>query len=165
MEMMIKVGPYGWKSRGNPWDEKGQSMVTQIFIFYDSETVYSIQIAYILDGKLQLSNIHGGKGNMFETVDIDYPSEFLTGITGYTDGYYGKVASLTFETNQRKFGPFGLEEGNNLTPFRIKMGTKRIFAGFHGSSDTNYLYLIGVYVKPINPLEDTKLNISKLSIR
>ncbi|XP_043714900.1 jacalin-related lectin 3-like [Telopea speciosissima] len=153
MEMMVKFGPRGWGGLGTHWDDKGQSMLTQIFISYDSKRVYSIQTAYMLDGKLQLSNKHGGDGDMFKTVEIDYPSEFLTGISGYKDSLFSDymVKSLTFETNRRKFGPFGQEEG---THFCIELGSKRFFGGFHGTSDSNYLLSIGVYVKPINPSEE-----------
>ncbi|XP_042488008.1 inactive protein RESTRICTED TEV MOVEMENT 1-like [Macadamia integrifolia] len=159
MEMMVKVGPYG--RGGTPWDEKGKSMLTQIFISYDSERVFSIQTAYIQDGKLQLSDKHGGNGATFKTVEIDYPSEFLTGISGYKYSLQCMLKSLTFETNKRKFGPFGPEEGDH---FCIQMGTKRFFGGFHGTSDVLCLRSIGVYLKPINPLEDTKLPTSTVQV-
>ncbi|XP_043714903.1 inactive protein RESTRICTED TEV MOVEMENT 1-like [Telopea speciosissima] len=149
MEMMVKVCPYGIRNQGDQWDEKGQSMLTQIFISYDSSRIKSIQTAYILDEKLQLSDKHGGDGDTFETVEIDYPSEFLTGISGYTSKIDWGVQAVMFETNKRKIGPFGKEEGNH---FYIRMGTKQFFGGFHGSSGSDYLYSIGVYVKPINPL-------------
>ncbi|XP_042493998.1 protein RESTRICTED TEV MOVEMENT 1-like [Macadamia integrifolia] len=163
METMVKVGPRMFIGLGTPWDDKGQSMLTHIFISYDCKRVYSIQTAYILDGKVQLSDRHGGDGFMFKTVEIDYPSEFLTGISGYGDNESGDcmMKSLTFETNRRKFGPFGTEKGHH---FCIQMGTKqRLFAGFHGTSNSKYLYSIGVYVKPINPLEDTELCTSTAS--
>ncbi|XP_042495950.1 inactive protein RESTRICTED TEV MOVEMENT 1-like [Macadamia integrifolia] len=160
MEMIVKVGPHGYGHQGNPWEDKGQSMLTHIFISYDSKRVYSIQTACIQDGKLQLSDKHGGDGKMFKTVEINYPSEFLTGISGYEENDLGDymLRSLTFQTNRRKFGPFGLEKGAH---FCIQMGTKKqLFGGFHGTSNSLYLYSIGVYVMPINPLEDTELHTS-----
>ncbi|XP_043714904.1 inactive protein RESTRICTED TEV MOVEMENT 1-like [Telopea speciosissima] len=164
MEMMVKVGPHGTR-QGNPWDDKGQSMLTQIFISYDSKRVRSIQTAYLVGGKVQLSDKHGGDGDMFTTVKIDYPSEFLIGISGYTGALWSDyiVRSLTFETNRRKLGPFGKEEG---THFCIQMGAKQpVFGGFHGSSDSKYLFSIGVYVKPMNTLEGTKLHTSSVKVR
>ncbi|XP_042487596.1 protein RESTRICTED TEV MOVEMENT 1-like [Macadamia integrifolia] len=163
METMVKVGPRMYTGLGTSWDDKGQSMLTHIFISYDSKRVHSIQTAYILDGEVQLSDRHGGDGLMFKTVEMDYPSEFLTGISGYGDNELGDcmVKSLTFETNRRKFGPFGTEKG---THFCIQMGTKlRLFGGFHGTSNSKYLYSIGVYVKPIIPLEDTESRITTIS--
>ncbi|XP_042494325.1 inactive protein RESTRICTED TEV MOVEMENT 1-like [Macadamia integrifolia] len=196
MKMMIKVGPCGDEIRGIAWDEKGQSMLTQIFISCDNSWFRSIQIAYILNGKLQLSNKHGGNGEklgceMFKTIEIDYLPEFITGISGYygtrTQNVYAlkslcnqpkkieidyhsefitgitgsycncsknvsALNSLTFETNRRKFGPFGKQEGKY---FCIQMGTNQRFGGSHGSSDSYNLYSVEVYMKPIHPIKDT----------
>ncbi|KAJ4962320.1 hypothetical protein NE237_022259 [Protea cynaroides] len=170
METMVKVGPHNVRW-GQSWDDKGQSMVTSILITYGSEWINSIQTAYMRDGKLQLSEKHGGNGEIFNNVkitderpndclflvnlpvQIDYPSEFLTGIKGFTDSS-ALLKCLTFETNLRKFGPFGQEKGK---AFHIQMGSTNSFGGFHGRSDSNYMYSIGVYVKLINPLQDTIL--------
>ncbi|XP_042498809.1 inactive protein RESTRICTED TEV MOVEMENT 1-like [Macadamia integrifolia] len=166
METMIKVGPYGGGEVYNtPWDEKGQRMVTQIFISYDSSWIKSIQTAYnTLDGKLQLSDKHGGDGEIFTTIDIDYPSEFITGISGYNWYWYKNelaLKSLTIETNRRKFGPFGEQVGKS---FCIQMGTNRCFAGFHGRSNSSFVHSIGVYIKPTSLLEDTTSSTHKIKL-
>ncbi|XP_042487594.1 protein RESTRICTED TEV MOVEMENT 1-like [Macadamia integrifolia] len=110
-----------------------------------------IKTAYNLGGQVHYL-INMGR---WKKVEIAYPSEFLTGITGYKDCDTGEymVKSLTFQTNRRKFGPFGTEKG---TQFSIQMGTKQqLFGGFHETSSSKYLYSIGVYVKPVIPVEDT----------
>ncbi|KAJ4964244.1 hypothetical protein NE237_024183 [Protea cynaroides] len=149
METM-KVGPHGgiW---GESWDDKGKNLLTHIFISYESGCINSIQTAYVIGTKSYQSEKHGGSGKIFKTVELDYPTEFLTGISGFIadDDDIG-LKCLTFETNLRKIGPFGNEEG---TAFNIQMGTKRCFGGFHGSSDSNYIYSIGVYFTPINPVQ------------
>ncbi|XP_043714899.1 jacalin-related lectin 3-like [Telopea speciosissima] len=153
---MIKVGPYGGQEQGAPWDEKGESRLTQIFITYDSSWIRSIQTSYIVGETSQLSKKHGGNGVIFRTIDLDCPSEFIKGISGYYSNYNETgyaLKSLTFETNKRKIGPFGEEKG---TLFSIQNGDKQCFGGFHGSSDSSYLYSIGVYLKPTVylPLEE-----------
>ncbi|KAJ4964134.1 hypothetical protein NE237_024073 [Protea cynaroides] len=86
--MMVKVGPHG-SSSGNTWDDKGKSMLTQIFISYGTTKVRSIQTAHMVGEKLELSEKHGANGRLFKTIDIDYPSEFLIGISGYTGSVSG----------------------------------------------------------------------------
>lgn len=88
-------------------------------------------------------------------VKLDYPDEFLTSV----HGYYGSlnqrgtifVRSLTFESNKKKYGPFGFEEG---TYFSFPMTGGKI-VGFHGRCGW-YLDAIGVYLKPLQQPNPSK---------
>jgi len=65
-------------------------------------------------------------------IKLDYPDEFLTSI----DGYFGSltqsgpiyIRSLSFESNRKIYGPFGVEQG---TYFSLPMTGGKI-VGFHG---------------------------------
>lgn len=80
---------------------------------------------------------------------LDYPEEFLTSI----HGYYGKISewgtvsirSLTFKSNIRVYGPFGIEQG---TYFSVPVTTGNKIVGFHGKSSW-YVDALGAYLKPI----------------
>lgn len=83
-------------------------------------------------------------------VRLSYPSEFLTGISGWHVS--GIIRSLTFITNKRTYGPFGGVAGNIYSSFEYKLGEDNKFAGFHGTAGTYYLNSIGVYMKPMTTL-------------
>lgn len=81
-------------------------------------------------------------------VKFDYPEEYLISI----NGHYGSlsdwssvfVRSITFGTNRKTYGPFGIEHG---TYFSLPTnGTKIV--GFHGRSGL-YVDAIGAHLKPI----------------
>lgn len=67
-------------------------------------------------------------------ITLQYPEEFLTSVSGhYCPVVYGGspvIRSLTFSSNKRTFGPFGVEEG---TPFTLQMDGASI-VGFKGRS-------------------------------
>lgn len=71
----------------------------------------------------------------------------MKGISG-TVGLYRSckkvVASLTFVTNVKTYGPFGLGDG---TPFTVPVEGNHSVVGFFARSKT-YLDAIGVYVQP-----------------
>ncbi|RLM97908.1 mannose/glucose-specific lectin-like [Panicum miliaceum] len=74
------------------------------------------------------------------------PSEFVTGISG-TVGLYRScnvIASLTFVTNVKTYGPFVLGDG---TPFTVPVEDNHGVVGFFGRS-SRYLDAIGAYVQP-----------------
>lgn len=86
---------------------------------------------------------------------LDYPVEFLASIYGY----YGRtsewgpilIRSLTFISNRKSYGPFGVEHG---TCFSFPMTNGKI-VGFHGKSGW-YLDAIGVHLKPIQKQNPSK---------
>lgn len=79
-------------------------------------------------------------------INIDYPSEYLTGISGSYDSVSNSgnaVNSLTFHTNRSKYGPFGIYSG---IPFSV-ISNGGVVTGFHGRWD-RYLKSIGIYIMP-----------------
>lgn len=109
----------------------------------------SIQIEYDTRGCPVWSEKHGGSGGIkTDRVKLDYPEEYLISITGY----YGNISecgppvvrSLLFESNKRRYGPFGFQKG---THFSFSLSGGKI-VGFHGRSAGLHLDALGVYLKP-----------------
>ncbi|XP_070670346.1 jacalin-related lectin 3-like [Malus domestica] len=149
----ISVGPWGGHN-GLIWDDRVHSTVKQLVIAHGA-AIDSIQIEYDERGSSVWSDKHGRNGGWkTDKVKLASPEEFLTSI----EGYYGKksewgpitVRSLTFKSNKRTYGPFGVEQG---TYFSLQETASNIkIVGFHGMSGW-YLDSIGAYVKPIDQNE------------
>ncbi|XP_058212660.1 inactive protein RESTRICTED TEV MOVEMENT 1-like isoform X1 [Rhododendron vialii] len=158
---MIRIGPVG-RTSDRAWDDGGKEKIVQIFIAH-GDFIYSLQYLYVdQNGNLVLSDSHGTAASQtykFDVVKLDYPSEFITGISGC----YGhpsansrmQILSITFTTNNRTYGPFGGPGfGSKFdSPFRYQLGLDRPFGGFHGYSG-HYLEAIGLYVKPLTTLSN-----------
>ncbi|KAL3505631.1 hypothetical protein ACH5RR_031013 [Cinchona calisaya] len=145
---MIKIGPVGNLNSGE-WDEKGRTEIVQIFVSHDDQ-IHSLQFQYYENGSLFLSDIHGqSNGNKFDVVKLDYPSEYLTCISGFK--FPGYLTSITFTTNRGTYGPFGQAARDNRE-FRFQLGQDRQFGGFCGTADY-CVRSIGVYFKPITTLK------------
>lgn len=79
-------------------------------------------------------------------IKLDYPNEFLTSV----DGYYGSlnqfgpifIRSLSFESNKKMYGPFGVEQG---TYFSLPVTGAKI-VGFHGRYGW-HIDAIGVHLR------------------
>ncbi|XP_058212659.1 inactive protein RESTRICTED TEV MOVEMENT 1-like [Rhododendron vialii] len=156
---MIKVGPAG--GLGKTWDDEGREKIVQIFVSHGDQ-INSLQFLYVEDGNLVLSETHGGNtGPKFNVVKLNYPSEYLTGISG--SYYYSNTCSqwliftVAFSTNNRTYGPFGVPHKQGYA-FEYQLGEDHPFGGFHGRA-SEYLNAIGVYVKPITILGDVKANV------
>ncbi|KAH9319127.1 hypothetical protein KI387_020896 [Taxus chinensis] len=134
-----------WGGEGGlSWDDGDFTGIRQIVI-HSGQAIDSIAIEYDKDGKSQWSVRHGGSGGVeIDKIRFDYPYETLLYISGHSGPFYlngpTAIRSLTFYTNLRKYGPYGVEEG---TPFESPTLGSRI-AGFHGRSGL-YLDAIGVY--------------------
>lgn len=148
------VGPWGGKG-GSHWDDGVYSGVRQLVIVHGAG-VDSIQIEYDKKGTSIWSEKHGGSGgHKTDKVKLDYPNEFLTKI----HGYYGSlnqwgpnlVRSLSFESNKKTYGPFGVEQG---TCFSVPLTGAKI-VGFHGRCGW-YLDAIGVYLKSLKQPNPSK---------
>ncbi|XP_057975800.1 jacalin-related lectin 3 [Malania oleifera] len=142
----VSVGPWGGKE-GLHWNDGVHSTIRQLAIAHGAG-INSIMIEYDNEGSSEWSEKHGGSGGYKnDTVVLDYPEEFLTSI----HGYYGNtidwesvfVRSLTFESNRRTYGPFGIDQGTHFS-LPVKGGK---IVGFHGRSGWN-LAALGVYLKP-----------------
>nr|TKS03329.1 jacalin-related lectin 3-like isoform X2 [Populus alba] len=150
----VSVGPWGGQS-GARWDDGVYDTVRQVVICHGA-TIDSIQFEYDKRGSSVWSEKHGGTG-CFKTakVKLDYPHEFLTSIHGYYGSLNGWgpvfVRSLTFQSNKKTYGPFGVEHG---TYFSFPMSGGKI-VGFHGMSGL-YLDAIGIYLKPLQKQKTSK---------
>ncbi|PSS31309.1 Jacalin-related lectin like [Actinidia chinensis var. chinensis] len=143
----ISVGPWGGQD-GFRWDDGVASGVRQLVICHGAG-IDSIRIEYDDKGISAWSDKHGGSGDLkTNKVKLEYPDEFLTSI----HGHYGSinewgpvfVRSLTFESNKKIYGPYGIEQG---TYFSFPMTGGKI-VGFHGKCGW-YLDAIGAYLEPL----------------
>ncbi|KAF3685307.1 Endonuclease III -like protein 1, chloroplastic [Capsicum annuum] len=109
----VKVGPAkGPGQTGALWDEKGVGQVVQICVSYNRDTICALQfLFYDENGKSVLSEKHGVDREVyFESVGFDYPSEFLTSISGSFRSVGRRttlLSSITFGTNKDSYGPIG----------------------------------------------------------
>ncbi|RZC90574.1 hypothetical protein C5167_029707 [Papaver somniferum] len=156
----VCAGPWPSSNRqeGDPWDDGFHTTVKQLVIVHGAG-IDSVKFEYH-DNNSGTSSVwsqkHGGSGG-FKTdkIKLDFPGEYLKSISGY----YGSVndwspvfiRSLTFESNRKKYGPFGCPKGTQFSFPATSTATKIV--GFHGHSSW-YLTAIGVYLKP---LEDQQI--------
>ncbi|KAH7567215.1 hypothetical protein JRO89_XS07G0032900 [Xanthoceras sorbifolium] len=143
----LSVGPWGGQG-GSRWDDGVYSTVRKVVIGHGSG-IDSIEIEYDKKGSSIWSDKHGGKGgHKLDTVVLDHPNEFLTSIHGHYGAISGWgepiVRSLTFVSNTKTYGPYGVEQGTHFS-FPVNGGK---IVGFHGRCGW-YLDAIGIYLKPL----------------
>ncbi|XP_076907320.1 agglutinin-like [Bidens hawaiensis] len=118
----MQLGPWGGNV-GNYWDDGVHGGVKGITLVYGS-CIDSIRVTYDNDGK------------SFRAVKIklQFPKKILVGVSGHfcpvVYGGFPMIRSLTFRSNRRTFGPFGVEDG---TPFNFFANRGHI-VGFYGRS-------------------------------
>ncbi|XP_056160954.1 jacalin-related lectin 3-like [Syzygium oleosum] len=123
----------------------------------------SITVEYDKNGSVVQGPKHGGDGGsltlevlvlcglevMFMhrsvTIKLDYPREYLTSFSGHSGCFRGRIVvrSLSFQSNERTFGPFGRETGKY---FSFPSTGKKI-AGFHGRSEC-WIDSLGAHFEP-----------------
>ncbi|XP_073286332.1 jacalin-related lectin 19 [Primulina huaijiensis] len=140
----IVVGPWGGNG-GTDWDDGSYNGVREITVVY-ARCIDSITVVYDKNGKPVSAEKHGGSGgNNSAEIKLQFPEEFLTSVSGHYSpvvrGGSHVIRSVTFKTNRRTFGPFGVEEG---TPFSLPMEGGQI-VGFKGRSGW-YLDAIGFHI-------------------
>ncbi|XP_076958116.1 jacalin-related lectin 19-like [Bidens hawaiensis] len=133
MDTSIQLGPWGGNV-GNYWDDGVHGGVRGITLVYGS-CIDSICITYDNDGKSFRAVKHGGMGGTKSAqIKLQYPGEILVGVSGHfcpvVYGGFPMIRSLTFRSNRRTFGPFGVEDG---TPFNFFTNRGHI-VGFYGRS-------------------------------
>ncbi|KAG7595968.1 Jacalin-like lectin domain [Arabidopsis suecica] len=152
----MKIGPVGKHDARSTtivnWDEGSHDgFISQIFLSHGVAGIMSIQFQFVMDGKLVLSDRHGPfSGNMFDVIELNYPHEYITGISGEYYKYEANnphMRSLKFNTNTSEYGPFGTS-GSSNDKFAFKLGKSPQFGGFHGTYDASGLQYIGVYLRP-----------------
>uniref|UniRef100_A0A803LKG9 Jacalin-type lectin domain-containing protein n=1 Tax=Chenopodium quinoa TaxID=63459 RepID=A0A803LKG9_CHEQI len=144
----VAVGPWGGQT-GSNWDDGVYTTVRRILITHGAG-IDSIHIEYDKQGHPAWSDKHGGTGGYkTDEIKLAYPEEFLTSVHGYYGPlYHGGplcVRSLTFVSNEKTHGPFGVELGTFFSC--PKVGEKII--GFYGRCGW-FLDAIGVYLKPFD---------------
>ncbi|KAF6164300.1 hypothetical protein GIB67_010270 [Kingdonia uniflora] len=157
------AGPWGGNG-GISWDDRTYNGVREITLVYD-RCIDSIRVEYDKNGKNVLGEKHGGTGgNRTTNIKLQYPAEFLTNISGHyspiVHGGSNVIRSLTFKSNRRTFGPFGVEEG---TPFSFPTNGGLII-GFKGRSGW-YLDSISIHISRVHTsklLERVHLKLQKL---
>ncbi|CAL9087199.1 unnamed protein product [Musa textilis] len=105
--------------------------------------VDAIRIMYRRDGRDEWTDWWGGRGGQLaEIVLDDERDEYLAWISGRYGicGGYLVIKSLTFASNKRTYGPFGVEDG---APFKLDGGGQRIVGFFARAGQ--FLDAIGVY--------------------
>ncbi|WRX30428.1 Jacalin-like lectin domain - like 2 [Theobroma cacao] len=148
----ISVGPWGGQG-GSSWDDGVYFTVRQLVIAHGSG-IDSIQIEYDNKGNSIWSKKHGGGGgSKTDKVKLDYPDEFLTSVHGYYGILHERgpilVRSLTFFSNRKAYGPYGIEQGTSFSMTRGKI------VGFHGRCGC-FLDAIGTHSKPFSKLNPSK---------
>ncbi|KAM7505700.1 hypothetical protein LguiB_004604 [Lonicera macranthoides] len=139
----IPIGPFGGQG-GAPFDDGTHTTIRQLIIFY-SEAISSIEVEYDDDGKSNWSNTRGLKRGTRRTVELDYPDEYINSVSGYIDSVASVklVVSLTIDTNMRRYGPFGTEQGEH---FKFPSKDAKI-VGFQGRCG-GHVDAIGAYYEP-----------------
>ncbi|KAL6537496.1 Jacalin-related lectin 19 [Orobanche minor] len=140
----IIVGPWGGNG-GTNWDDGFYNGIREIILKYD-RCIDSILIIYDKNEKPVSGHKHGGVGGTKTAkIKLQFPEEFLTAVTGHycpvVHGDSPVIRSLTFRSNRRMFGPYGVEEG---TPFFFPMKGGQII-GFKGKCGW-YLGSIGFHI-------------------
>ncbi|OWM79234.1 hypothetical protein CDL15_Pgr003406 [Punica granatum] len=104
----------------------------------------SICCIYDDNGNSVQASTHGGDRGEPNQIILDHPDEYLTSISGYAGKFLDEITirSLTFQSNKKTHGPFGIREGKHFS-FSSNIGK---IIGFHGSSST-YLNSIGVHTE------------------
>ncbi|CAN1824129.1 Jacalin-related lectin 3, partial [Linum perenne] len=140
----ISVGPWGGQT-GARWDDGVYTAVRQVIIFHGA-AIDSVQFEYDKKGSSVWSEKHGGTGGIkTNKVKLEYPEEYLVSISGHYGGLveFGPplVRSIVLESNRKKYGPFGIQQG---THFSVPVAGAKV-VGFHGRSSW-YLDSIGVHL-------------------
>ncbi|XP_018843317.1 jacalin-related lectin 19-like isoform X2 [Juglans regia] len=147
---ILSLGPWGGNG-GASWDDGIYHGVREITLVY-ALCIDSIRVLYDKNGKPVLAEKHGGGGG-YKTAEIklQYPEEFLVSVSGHYSEFNGSqvIRSLSFKSNRRNFGPFGVEEG---TPFTSSIHGGSI-VGFYGRSG-RYIDSIGIWVSCVEPTKD-----------
>uniref|UniRef100_A0A9I9CHW1 Jacalin-type lectin domain-containing protein n=1 Tax=Cucumis melo TaxID=3656 RepID=A0A9I9CHW1_CUCME len=142
----FRLGPFGGKG-GHPWEYVFRSI--RRFVVDHEQWIHSIQFEYEdKNGKLLWSKKHGDtNGSSKSEVVLEFPDEYFVSVHGYyshirvLEDSATVIRSLTFKTNRRTYGPFGIEDGTRFScPI---LGTDIV--GVYGRSGL-FLDAIGLYL-------------------
>ncbi|KAL9172618.1 hypothetical protein ABFS82_03G059200 [Erythranthe guttata] len=147
----ISIGPFGGPG-GTAFSYKAKHAIKQIVIISNNNYIDSILFKGDAADSATTSDYSKTFGGGFKTgtrtdkIDIDFPSDFLTGVSG-TYGSPGQfyIKSLKFYTKLTEYGPFGYATGTSFS-FHPKGS---LITGFHGRAD-GCIDSIGFYFKPLS---------------
>ncbi|GMN69272.1 hypothetical protein TIFTF001_038324 [Ficus carica] len=127
----VVVGPWGGPG-GDAWDDGIHTGIQNIILQF-GDAVDSIQVDYDVNGDRSARPHHGGSANRSEAIKLA-PEEYIVKVSGYVGPFTGfpsdVIRSLTFTTNLKTYGPFGVEKG---TPFSLPIN-RGLVVGFTGRS-------------------------------
>ncbi|XP_047962629.1 jacalin-related lectin 19 [Salvia hispanica] len=143
----IVVGPWGGNG-GSNWDDGSFNGVREIKLMY-GRCIDSIRVVYDRNGRpVAAEKRGGGGGTKTAEVKLQFPEEYLTAVWGHyapvVHGGSPVIRSLTFRTNRRTLGAFGVEEG---TPFSLPMEGGQV-VGFKGKCGW-YVDAIGFHIAKV----------------
>ncbi|TXG52230.1 hypothetical protein EZV62_021399 [Acer yangbiense] len=146
-ENSITLGPCSNRPAGDhEWSFKPNGGITEIKLRRGGVLIESITFKSIDEkGNIETSNKFGGDaGGTEHVISLNWPEEYLMKVSGTVVTYadFPGIGSLCFETNLKKYGPFGHTDG---TPFEFSV-KDGVIAGFYGRFGI-YVNTIGVYVK------------------
>lgn len=141
--LVLKMGPCGG-GFGDVWemDVRGVDRIVKLVLWHCG-AVDAISVVYEWHGREDVARQWGKPEGEHSEICLE-PDEYLTGVKGWLGNYGGcfLVGSVTFVSNRRTFGPYGMGEG---APFELPAAGGRII-GFHGRSG-GLLNALGTYVK------------------
>ncbi|VVA90115.1 unnamed protein product [Arabis nemorensis] len=168
-DRLIKVGPAetGRHRHTVNFDLRGCNEISQIFVSAGKSGITAIQFQYVENGKYVLSDQYG-YGNhttKFHTIELNHPAEYITGVSGQFYIASDLIKVITFTTNMKEYGPFGVLDPNmwprrgNPQSFTFDLGNSRQFGGFHGIFNSWGLLSIGLYLsaKTVTPTLGLKI--------
>uniref|UniRef100_A0A7N2M424 Jacalin-type lectin domain-containing protein n=2 Tax=Quercus lobata TaxID=97700 RepID=A0A7N2M424_QUELO len=150
MKAVVPRGPGPWGGHGGKeWDDGVFSGIRELHLHVGDSVIHAIRVLYeSRDGKPVWSHKHGGAGgDKINTIKFDISTEFLVGVVGFSGPVKGTdnfeaLRSITFYTNNGRYGPYGDEIGHAFTS-SVAAGK---VVGFHGRSGV-YLDAIGVHME------------------
>ncbi|KAK4774459.1 hypothetical protein SAY86_009394 [Trapa natans] len=147
MEEIIEIKTWGGNG-GTSWDDGKHNGVREIQLIY-GHCIDSILVVYDKNNTPVKGEKHGGSGGSnYTEVKLQYPDEYLVSVSGnyctMVKGGTPVIRSLTFKTNKKTYGPFGMELG---TPFCFQLEGHHI-VGFKGRSGW-YLDAISFHISRV----------------
>ncbi|KAJ3687900.1 hypothetical protein LUZ61_017064 [Rhynchospora tenuis] len=138
-----KVGPYGGDGGEiRDMDPSGITRIVKIGIRHGG-AIDALIVHFERNGHEESTDLWGTDGGELTEISFE-EDEYIMTVKGHVGTYndYTILTSLVLETNLRRYGPYGAEEGQS---FELSAEGGEII-GFHGRSG-QFLDAIGVYVK------------------
>ncbi|XP_024018363.1 agglutinin alpha chain [Morus notabilis] len=146
----VLIGPFGGPD-GHPWDDGSGSFtgVRSINLTL-KDAIGSFCIVYDLNGNpvQEIKHLSGDSGYTTANASFKFSEERIIQVSGYIDILSPAtptslvIRSITLKTDQKTYGPYGVEKG---TPFSYQIPAGAYISGFVGRTSGDYLNAIGFY--------------------